>query len=466
MPGYDEKTKLAFERIEQGVKDIYQSDNFKEYLKLLSKFHSYSVNNTILILSQKPDASFVAGYNTWRNDFNRNVNKGEKAIQILAPYSVKINIDDLNNKDILNNPNIEIDNDKQTIKMIKFRAVNVFDISQTDGKPLPSLVHDLQGTSGEIKAIIDSVKTICHCPIEFADPNTDFTLMGGAKGYYNLTTDRIVVNNELEDMQKCKTLIHEYAHSILHKHTEKDMSQREIEAESLAFVISDYFGIDTSEYSFGYIASYANGNLEDMKKILNDIQSTAHEIIEKIEPVFKEKLNEYKDEIPVSIDYELARYNYESLYKFAKPLIEGDAFYMRFTTPGFMELVMEDIGDGKISMSHYYELNGDLMADPDMTFIVDKENKYLIADTYQQDNLAYYERTDGNPIAINELNYFASDWIRNIKDARYKVDKIYTSNELYSMEKNSEQLKQYCKDNGISNIYRKEEKEKKNEKIH
>jgi hypothetical protein len=466
MPNYDEKTKAAFERIEQGVKDVYQSDNFKQYLKALSKFHNYSLNNTILILSQKPDASLVAGYNSWRDNFSRNVNRGEKAIQILAPYTVKINIDDLNNPDILQRPNIEVDNEKQTVKITRFRPVPVFDISQTDGKPLPSIVHDLQGSSGEIKAIIDSVQSICDIPIEFKDAISDPTLSNGAKGYYNRETDNIVVNSELEDLQKCKTLIHEYAHSILHKQSDKDASQREIEAESLAFVISDYFGIDTSEYSSGYIATYADGDIDKMKAILNEIQSTAHEIIEKIEPVFKEKLLEYKDEIPVKIDYDLAKYNYDSLIRLAKPLLEGDAYYMKFTTPGYMDLVMEDIGNGKIAMSHYYEQNGDLMADPDMTFIVDKDNKYLIGDSFQQDNLSYYEEANDNPIVINDFNTFTSDWLRNIKEAKYKVEQIYTNDKQYYMPLNPEELKQYCKDNGISNMFRKEEKEKTNEKIH
>ena len=466
MPSYDEKTKAAFERIEQGVKDVYQSDNFKQYLKMLSKFHSYSLNNTILILSQKPNASLVAGYNSWRDNFGRNVNKGEKAIQILAPYTVKINIEDIANQDILQRPNIQVDDEKKTVNITRFRPVNVFDISQTDCKPLPSIVHDLQGSSGEIKAIIDSVQSICKIPIEFKEAASDNTLLNGAKGYYNRETDNIVVNNELEDLQKCKTLIHEYAHSILHKQSDKDASQREIEAESLAFVISDYFGIDTSEYSFGYIASYADGDISKMKSILNEIQSTAHEIIEKIEPVFKEKLNLYKDEIPVEINYELAQFNYDSLYKIAKPLIDGNAYYMKFSTPGYMELVMEDIGDGMISMSHYYELNGDLMADPDMTFTVDKENRYLIGQSFQQDSLAYYEEANDNPLVINEFNEFTSDWLRNIKDARYKVEAIYGNEKQYYMTLNPEELKEFCKDNDIQYMYRKEDKEKKDEKVH
>ena len=126
---------------------------------------------------------------------------------------------------------------------------------------------------------------------------------------------------------------------------------------------------------------------------------------------------------------------------------------MKFTTTGYMDLVMEDIGDGKIAMSHYYEQNGDLMADPDMTFIVDKDNKYLIGDSFQQDNLSYYEEANDNPVIINDFNSFTSDWLRNIKEAKYKVEQIYTNDKQYYMTLNPNELKQYCKDNGISNMF-------------
>ena len=198
MPSYDEKTKAAFERIEQGVKDVYQSDNFKQYLKMLSKFHSYSLNNTILILSQKPNASLVAGYNSWRDNFGRNVNKGEKAIQILAPYTVKINIEDIANQDILQRPNIQVDDEKKTVNITRFRPVNVFDISQTDGKPLPSIVHDLQGSSGEIKAIIDSVQSICKIPIEFKEAGDEQRLTAKYSPFLKLLEK--LSDREVEDV--------------------------------------------------------------------------------------------------------------------------------------------------------------------------------------------------------------------------------------------------------------------------
>ena len=251
-------------------------------------------------------------------------------------------------------------------------------------------------------------------------------------------------------------MIHEFAHSSLHKQTDKNSNQREIEAESLAFVICDYFGIDTSDYSFGYIASYANGDIEEMKNILNEIQSNAHEIIERLEPVYKEKLQELSSSLPMQIDYNLARRNYENLYKIAKPLIDGDAHYMRFSTKGYMDLIIENIGENKIAMAHYYELNGDLMADPDIEFVVDYENKYLIADSFQQDNLAYFERANDNPIIINDMNDFTSNWLSNIKSARYKIEEIYTEDAQYNMSENPKELKQYCKEHGVMNIVRKE----------
>lgn len=288
----DEKTKAAFKRIEQGVKDVYSSENFKQYLSCLSKFHSYSLNNTLLILSQKPEATLVAGYRSWQNNFNRHVNKGEKGLTILAPVVFKEKRE-MNQLD--ENGNIVLDASGNTLKeerevnITYFRTTTVFDISQTSGEPLPTFVHDLTGSSQEVQALIQTIQTICTIPIEFKTETEDLVLLTGAKGYYSPSTDKIVVNKDLEDLQIAKTLIHEYAHSILHKQTNKTHSQREIEAESLAFVLCDHFGINTSEYSFGYIASYADKEFDELKSILLNIQSTAHEMIEKIEPIFKEK---------------------------------------------------------------------------------------------------------------------------------------------------------------------------------
>ena len=166
----DEKTKAAFKRIEQGVKDVYSSDNFKQYLSCLSKFHSYSLNNTLLILSQKPEATLVAGYRSWQTNFNRHVNKSEKGLTILAPVVFKEKRE-MNQVD--ENGNVVLDASGNTLKeerevnITYFRTTTVFDISQTSGEPLPTFLHDLAGSSQEVQALIQTIQTICTIPIEF-----------------------------------------------------------------------------------------------------------------------------------------------------------------------------------------------------------------------------------------------------------------------------------------------------------
>ena len=215
--------------------------------------------------------------------------------------------------------------------------------------------------------MIEAIKSASKIPIEFKNKSEDSNLANGAKGYYSPTTDQIVVNKDLEDIHTAKTLIHKYAHSILHKQTDKDRSQREIEAESLAFVICDHFGLDTSEYSFGYIASYANNDSKELKEILNNIQSAAHEMIEQLEPIYKEKLIMLTKEDIVHEIYKL----FENI---ARPILTGDAIYMKYSTPHFMDLNIEMFDENRYVMAHNYVLNGDLMADPDVEFIVDKDD--------------------------------------------------------------------------------------------
>ena len=540
----DEKTKQAFSMIEQGVKDVYSSESFKQYLSCLSKFHSYSLNNTLLILSQKPEASLVAGYRAWQTNFNRHVNKGEKGLMILAPVTTKedrlMNKHDENGNVILDESGNPVQ-EMRVVNLTHFKTTTVFDISQTSGDSLPSLVHDLTGSSNEVKAIIQTIQSVCTIPIEFKTETEDLSFMTGAKGYYSPRKDKIVINKALEDLQTAKTLIHEYAHSILHKETDKNKSQREIEAESLAFVICDHFGIDTSEYSFGYIASYANKDYSELKSILVNIQSKAHEMIELIEPVFKENLHmlekenqyitpvemeelnhdivlkiasvmeKYKEvmsdsnittsDIHETIDQEISnlltdnkeyrvqdhlyqnnevyqlvlhsacydafmneefdpkqswfmdhsieRRNYEMFEKIANPLLTNSAYYMKYGTPNYMDLNIEIIGDDRLAMAHNYVLNGDVMADPDVEFTVDKKNRMLYPQTYQQDSLQYFERVDGDSARARELNHFMHEWLTNVVDQKYKVQTIYTEDKELSVKENPNAVRSFCKQNGI-----------------
>ena len=538
----EEKTKQAFEMIEQGVKDVYSSDNFRKYLSCCSKFHSYSLNNTLLILAQKPDATLVAGYNAWQRNFNRHVDKGERGLIILAPVTSKIT-QLMDKADEDGNPLLDENGDpikeERVINQLRFTTTTVFDISQTSGEPLPSLIHNLTGSSDEILAFIDSVKDICTIPIDYHSPSKDAVLAGGAKGYYSIAEDRIVLNMELEDMQIAKTLIHEYSHSILHKTTDKDSDQREIEAESLAFVLCDHFGIDTSDYSFGYIASYAAQDEAKLKTILSNIQSTAHEMIDKLEPLFVENLkkrtmvHEYitpvemdkmandivinvvnelkandnpglddsliyqniessiysyfdanKEAMKIQehlynnhtdfkrdlkqaiykalnnpsynpetdhpfIDDSIERRNYEQFEAIAAPLLSGDACYIKYGTPHFMDLNVEIIDDNRYAMSHNYVLNGDLMADPDVEFTVDKDNRLLYPESYQQDNLQFYQRVDKDPVAAHQLNEFMDEWLNNIQENQYKVKAVYTEEQVIE---NANDIRRFCKENNLANM--------------
>lgn len=538
----EEKTKQAFEMIEQGVKDVYSSDNFRKYLSCCSKFHSYSLNNTLLILAQKPDATLVAGYNAWQRNFNRHVDKGERGLIILAPVTSKIT-QLMDKADEDGNPLLDENGDpikeERVINQLRFTTTTVFDISQTSGEPLPSLIHNLTGSSDEILAFIDSVKNICTIPIDYHSPSKDAVLAGGAKGYYSIAEDRIVLNMELEDMQIAKTLIHEYSHSILHKKTDKDSDQREIEAESLAFVLCDHFGIDTSDYSFGYIASYAAQDEAKLKTILSNIQSSAHEMIDKLEPLFAQNLkkrtmvheyitpvemNELANDVVINvvnelkanynpglddslvyqniessiysyfdtnkeamkiqehlynnhtdfkrdlkqaiykalnnpsynpetghpfIDDSIERRNYEQFEAIAAPLLSGDACYIKYGTPHFMDLNIEIIDDNRYAMSHNYELNGDLMADPDVEFTVDKDNRLLYPESYQQDNLQFYQRVDKDPVAAHQLNEFMDEWLNNIQENQYKVKAVYTEEQVIE---NANDIRRFCKENNLANM--------------
>jgi len=287
------KTELQdiIAKLEQGVKDVFNSENYKNYLSVMSKFHRYSFNNSLLIALQKPDATLVAGYKAWQ-EHKRQVKKGEKSIRILAPQTYTVREErDVTKKDV--NGNFIFENgkpvtEKQLVeeKRIRFVPVSVFDVSQTYGEPLPSLkkVEELDGVVPEREAIFNALKNVSQIPIEFSP------ISGGTKGYYSPTEQKIYINTGMSDMQTIKTGIHEVAHKILHD-PEKDAlsaaesrNKKEVQAESVAYVVSNHFGLDTSDYSFGYIASWSNGKeLNELKTSLNEIQKAAALIIDEVE---------------------------------------------------------------------------------------------------------------------------------------------------------------------------------------
>ncbi len=283
-----------FHRIDEGVKCVFESERYKEYLKFASKFTNYSARNTLLISMQKPEATLVAGYSTWKK-VGRYVEKGETGIEILAPALCKTNEvleterpakDEFGNQ-IYNDDGTEKMETVQTpVKEMRFKTEHVYDISQTGGKEIPNPVTELAGDidSARKEAIFTAIKKVTGIDVEFED------LVGSAKGYYSSSTNRIVIKSGMSDTQTLKTAFHEAAHSLLHD-PKKDIAtkkssrnEKEVQAESVAFMVAERFGMDTSEYSFPYIASWSDGKqLQQLMGALDEIHDTAKKISSGIE---------------------------------------------------------------------------------------------------------------------------------------------------------------------------------------
>ena len=306
-----EKVKEITDELEQGIKDLFNSDRYKEYLSAMSKFHNYSFRNTILILMQKPDASYIAGFNTWKNDFKRAVRKGEKGIKILAPAPYKKEIEETAH-DKNGNPILNADGSNRTttktITVPAFKITTVFDLSQTDGKEIPTIANQLTGNVEDYEKFFKALKEISPVPIELEKIDR------AANGYYHLTEKRIAVRNDLSEMQTIKTTIHEIAHAKLHALPEKEENEvieddrpdnrtREVQAESIAYTVCQHFGIDTSDYSFGYVAGWSSGKeTAELKASLEVIRTTADEMITDI----SEKLKELEKEKSVDLNSDIS----------------------------------------------------------------------------------------------------------------------------------------------------------------
>jgi hypothetical protein len=279
---YQEKMDAVMTMLEEGIKDVFTSGRFQDYLSMMAKFHSYSFRNTMLILMQRPDATKVAGFHTWMTGFERRVSKGEVGIRILAPYTFKKDM--LTNKTDSYGQVIYDKNTGQPIKELKkvdvqsFKIVYVFDVSQTEGKPLPELMEELKATVDNADEIEKAIRKITDCKIEYAE------ITNGSKGYYDTSEHKIVIKEGMSSLHSIKTMIHELAHSRLHGKDcsdKKDRSTMEVEAESIAFTVLQFLGINTSDYSFAYLASWSsNQELKELSASLSTIQKETNEIIQ------------------------------------------------------------------------------------------------------------------------------------------------------------------------------------------
>ncbi len=291
-----QKVKEITDKLEAGLKELFESEKYKSYLSTMSKFHNYSFNNTLLIAMQKPEATLVAGYQAWQKNFERHVNKGEKAIRILAPapYKIKEERDKLDpvTGEMMFDENGMPQKEETEVTIPAFRAVSVFDVSQTDGKPIPELeVNELLSTVEGYEDFVQALMNISPVPIAFED------IPGDSKGYFSTAEKRIAVQENMSESQTLKTMVHEVVHSMLHDKEVnqsmdipvKDRNTKEVEAESVAFTVCQHFGIDTSDYSFGYIAGWSSGrNMKELKSSLDTIRKTASELITGIEGAMQE----------------------------------------------------------------------------------------------------------------------------------------------------------------------------------
>ena len=288
--------------IEQGIKELFESDKYRRYLSVMSRFHRYSVNNTMLIYMQRPDATLVAGYNKWKNQFSRHVKRGEHGITIIAPTPYKKKIEEQKLDPDTKAPMLDADGkvimEEKEIEIPLFRPVKVFDVSQTDGKPLPELASSLSGNVQNYEVFMEALRRSAPVPIEFEpmDANMD--------GYFSSDQQRIAIREGMSEVQTVSAAVHETAHSKLHNYAKaqeeavragdkeppkkKDRNTEEVEAESISYAVCQYYGIQTGENSFGYIANWSQGKeLPELRASLETINKTAGELINDIDRHYK-----------------------------------------------------------------------------------------------------------------------------------------------------------------------------------
>ncbi|MGM9590231.1 MAG: YodL domain-containing protein [Faecousia sp.] len=290
--------------IEDGIKELFQSETYAQYLQTMSRFHHYSVNNQVLIHMQKPDATLVAGFNKWKNQFGRNVIKGEHGIKIIAPTPFKKKIEQEKLDPDTQLPMLDADGkiitEEKTIQIPMYKPVTVFDVSQTEGKPLPQLAHDLSGNVANYDVFMEALRRSSPVPISIE------VMGGGMDGYFDLEHQDIAIRKGMSEVQTVSAVIHEMAHALLHNRTkdteektpELSRSTEEVQAESISYAVCAYYGIATGDNSFGYIASWSKDKtLPELRESLEVISKTADGLINDIDRHYAEILKEREAEL-------------------------------------------------------------------------------------------------------------------------------------------------------------------------
>lgn len=298
-----DRMREIVDSIENGIKELFESDKYRQYLATMSRFHRYSVNNTMLIYMQRPDATHVAGFNKWRDQFGRNVLKGEKGIRIIAPTPYKKKIEEIKTDPETNAPVLDADGkaiiEEKEIRIPMFKVVSVFDVSQTAGKPLPQLAADLSGNVQQYEVFMEALRRASPVPMEIKSVARD------TDGFFSAKAQSITIRAGMSEVQTVCAAVHEIAHAKLHDYEhmteladdgetilvpgEKSRNTEEVEAESISYAVCQYYGIETGENSFGYIATWSKGKeLKELRASLETINKTASELITDIDRHFAE----------------------------------------------------------------------------------------------------------------------------------------------------------------------------------
>ena len=409
-------------KLEQGLQDLFNSDSYRNYLSTMSKFHNYSFNNTLLIAMQKPDATLVAGYKAWQKNFERHVNKGEKAIRILAPapYKIKEERDKIDpvTQELLLDKDGNPQKEEVEITIPAFRAVSVFDLSQTDGKPIPELtakelLSDVEGYQDMIRA----VEAISPVSIELEE------IAGDSKGYYDREAKRIAVQENMSESQTLKTMIHEVAHSKLHskeveqdEQMRKDRNTKEVEAESVAYTVCQHFGVDTSDYSFGYIAGWSSGrDTKEIRSSMDTIRRTASELITGIEEQLQElqrdrevSQEQTKESILLIQNTDLSEFSLLDVYGMDRPELMQALSEMSDDDKLSIQAYLESKGAwtteiGNQDSREYGEYNLDVRYNTDTDELIDMKERKAIYDKAM-------EPINADDVVVKFASAFESEW--------------------------------------------------------
>ena len=392
-----DRLKEITDKLEKGLQDLFSSGQYADYLKTMSKFYSYSASNTLLIYLQRPDASRVAGYNDWKDNFKRHVKRGEHGIKILAPCPYKQQVEREQT-----GPDGQAVTVTEEVTRAAFKPVTVFDVSQTEGEPLPSLgVNELTGDVEHYPDFFEALKQVSPFPVGFEAITT------GAKGYCNYAEQRIAINEGMAEVQNVKTAIHEITHATLHNYyaekekevppeQRKDQRTREVEAESVAYTVCQHYGIETSDYSFGYIAGWSSDKqTKELKASLATIRETAAGLIDSIDGTFQE-IVKAKEQVQVQADPDTF-----TIYQ----LQHGDALhYHRFT--GLDQLKKEGL---KVEYENYDKVYSGPWAKGD-----------TLEGIYERFNIDRPEDFTGHSLSVSDVVVLHQDG----QDRAYYVDSI------------------------------------------